>query len=363
VELAKRGHRSLVASTELPASAHLGDDVGRHDGHVVTHDGVEFHTVPVLPRSAVSGEIVSLVGLMQLIGNLVRNELVDLVHVHYAMPLSLAAVGARAFTDAAVPIVTTLHGTDVYASDVEISSMVGSALRACDAVTAVSGELAGAATESFEIPLPRVIHNWTPTPQGDAAASERIRAEHARDDDVLLAHVSNFRAIKQAPQTVDVLKAVLGSRAARLLLVGDGPELPETLARARYLGVEDRVSHLGVRNDICTVLNACDLLVLPSLRESFSLVALEAASVGVPIVAYAVGGIPEIVEHGNTGLLAPPRNLKELMANAVRLVSGNELVQFGDRAQQRASTYFQPTTAIAMYEELYESLVLVDANR
>jgi glycosyltransferase involved in cell wall biosynthesis len=136
--------------------------------------------------------------------------------------------------------------------------------------------------------------------------------------------------------------AGLTTPGARLVLVGDGPDRDDLERQARRLGVRDRIHVTGFvpHSRIPAVLASADLLVLPSVYEEFGTVLVEAMQVGLPAVASRVGGIPEVVEDGVTGLLVPPGDPRSLAAAIDRVLGDPELAQrLGGSARRRAPDY------------------------
>jgi glycosyltransferase involved in cell wall biosynthesis len=142
-----------------------------------------------------------------------------------------------------------------------------------------------------------------------------------------------------------------------LLIAGDGEERDRLRSRARNLGLDPaRIRFLGHRDDVPDLLGACDLFVLPSHTEGLPLSVLEAMSHGLPVVATAVGGVPEAL--GDTGLLAPARDAGALAERMERLARAPELRRrLGDAARRRALEEFSFASMAARYEALYRALL------
>ena len=120
---------------------------------------------------------------------------------------------------------------------------------------------------------------------------------------------------------VRVFARIVEKLDARLILIGDGPDAARARQLAETLGVADRVSFTGVLDGVADVLCAANLLLLPSETESFGLVALEAMASGVPVIASDVGGLPEVVEHGVTGFLAPVGDVDKMAEYATQILA------------------------------------------
>jgi L-malate glycosyltransferase len=148
------------------------------------------------------------------------------------------------------------------------------------------------------------------------------------------------------------------------LLAGDGPLRPELERLAARLGLKDRVLFLGDRPDIPAVLAALDILVVPSSSESLSNVILEAMAAGVPVVATRVGGTPEVVLEGETGLLVPAGSDEALAAAMERFLTQPSLrLHCSARAREFARTHFAGDGARDQYCRLYETLLEEKRNK
>ncbi len=291
-----------------------------------------------------------------------EEEGLDVVHVHYAIPHALAALLARdVLAPRRLPVVTTLHGTDItiVGQDRAYAPMTKHAIKSSDAVTAVSAWLAGETDRVFGSLRPvEVIPNFVDTERFVPGRDGQRRRAYAKSGEALLVHVSNFRPVKRAVAAVDVLAAVAKRRPAVLLMVGDGPERAACEARARALGVRDRVRFVGAQAEVEALLPLADLFLLPSEFESFGLAALEAMACGTPAVAFASGGLPEVVTDGVDGRLLPPLD-DAAMAEAVLelLEAPDRLAAFGAAARASAVGRFTPDQVVPRYEAVYRRVV------
>ncbi len=145
-------------------------------------------------------------------------------------------------------------------------------------------------------------------------------------------------------------------RDVTLRLVGDGPREPALRQLAGSLGVLDRVEFMGLREDVPALLRDSDIFVLPSRIEASPNAALEAMAVGLPVVASAVGGIPEAFTSGTTGLLVPPDSV-DALAGAVGQLFEHPLQaeRLGLAARRHVETHYSFTHMVASFETLYLS--------
>lgn len=285
---------------------------------------------------------------------------VSLTHAHYAIPHATAAIHARAITGRS-RVITTLHGTDVTLVGAEpaFRHTTRHAIERSDHVTAVSHFLAGQTREVFGVDRDiEVIHNFVDSERFMRITDPAVRARFAQPDEALLVHVSNFRPVKRVEDVVRVFARVASEIPARLLMVGDGPERPRAVELAGQLGVIGRTQFLGSFPDVETVLGISDLFLLPSSNESFGLAALEAMSCEVPVVAARAGGIPEVVEDGVTGFLAPVGDVDAMAHAALQVLRDRDLyLGMGAAGRHAALTRFHPDRIVPRYLAAYARTV------
>jgi glycosyltransferase involved in cell wall biosynthesis len=229
-----------------------------------------------------------------------------------------------------------------------------------DAVAAVSDATLRASSFGHGAPLRTVVYNGVdlPTQPSDRTA---MRARLRLADQPIAIMVAAMEPVKRHRVVLDAIARVRG-RGARvtLLLVGDGPERSAVEARAAELGLgPDVVRFLGYRTDVGDLLGASDILVLPSASEGLPMCILEAMAHGLPVVASAVGGIPELVQHGRTGLLVPPDDAAALSDALQRLlVDPGARRALGGAGRSRVSCEFSFDLSVAGYDALYARLAI-----
>jgi N-acetyl-alpha-D-glucosaminyl L-malate synthase BshA len=351
--LAARGHTVHLFSDERPGR--LGEGGG--------DASVRFHRVEIPSYPQLKGSPYAL-GLTSKIVEVAWRDGLDLLHAHYAVPHAISAYVARQVLGSAAPaIVTTLHGTDItlVGNDPSFLPLTRFSIVESDAVTAPSAWLAEATYRNLDVPREKeieVIPNFVDT-RLFAPAPDRARLGEARP--AVLVHVSNFRSLKRVDDVVGIFAEArrrAPERAMTLQLVGDGPERDRIRKLVQATGLGDCVQFLGERTDLPSVLRGADLFLLPSESESFGLAALEAMSCGVPVIASRVGGVPEVVIDGETGLLAPVGDVGAMAAHVVRLLGDAALrAQLGRAARRRAETAFPLEPTVGRYEALYRRLV------
>jgi N-acetyl-alpha-D-glucosaminyl L-malate synthase BshA len=363
---------SGIIATELAISlAERG-----HDVHLISTDApfrmqeyqprLWFHRVNT-PAYPLFREPQYVISLATRIVQLVREFKLDVVHAHYAVPHATAAYLARQIMQAApdVPVVpkiiTTLHGTDItlVGRDPSYSETVAFSIAQSDAVTAVSESLRADTCRVLSVSKDvQVIPNFLDCHLYRRIPQPALRARVCPPPfEKVVMHASNFRPVKRVTAVVEVFARVAREVPARLLLVGDGPDLGLALDRAKKLGVAHAVDALGEQEDMVPLFSAADLFLLPSEQESFGLSALEAMSCGVPVVASDVGGLHEVVEHGESGYLHALDDVEGMARSAAALLADADLHErFARRGREIVTTQFCTDRVVPMYEALYASL-------
>jgi L-malate glycosyltransferase len=343
LELARRGHEIHFISYAHPIR--LGSDEKR----------IHYHEVEVAnyPLFAYPPYTLALAARM---ADLAQHANLDLLHVHYAIPHSISALLAQQMLAVAgrkLPFVTTLHGTDItlVGQDPSYFSITKYSIDVSSEVTTVSEYLAANTRKVFGTVRPiEVIHNFV-----------NCRVYRPRDKTGprrTLLHISNFRPVKRPLDCVRILKKVLESTDAELIMAGDGPERYPCERLAAELGIEAKVKFLGKQDHIERLLPQADVLLLPSEHEAFGLAALEAMACGVPPVATQVGGLSELVTSGTDGYLEPLAGVDAQASRVVALLTDGALyTRVAQAARHTAETRFDTERIIPKYEALYERMM------
>jgi N-acetyl-alpha-D-glucosaminyl L-malate synthase BshA len=352
--LASRGHQVHFISTETPFR--LGE----------FQAGLSFHQV-LTPTYPLFREPQYLLSLANKIVQVSREFDLDVIHAHYAIPHATAAFLAQqvlASRPGRSPrVITTLHGTDItlVGSDPSYSEIVAFSIQHSNRVTAVSESLRastyeqlGVARDIHVIPnfLDCTIHHRNPRPE------LRTRFTQGNEQTKIVVHISNFRPVKRTDAVIRIFDKIRRQIPARLLLVGDGPELGAANRLARDLGIWNLVDAVGAQEEVLPLLSISDLFLLPSAQESFGLAALEAMACEVPVVASRVGGLPEVIEDGVSGFLHDPDAMDEMEASGVKVLSDPELhARIARAACQRVRQQFCVERVVPMYERCYADAV------
>ena len=355
--LASRGHRTHVISSDTPFRLRESDA------------DVRFHRVET-PGYPLFREPQYLLALANRLVQVAHAQRLDIIHAHYAIPHAAAAYLARqilAGAGRAPRTITTLHGTDVtiLGSDPSYRETVAFCIDQSDAVTAVSASLR--ADTRRDMPVKSdivVIPNFLDCEFHRRAPDPALRARFCAPDEKLVTHISNLRPVKQVDAVVRVFAKIRERVPARLLIVGEGPELGRTEQLIEQLDVAAHVELIGEAQDVIALLSISDLFLLPSLQESFGLSALEAMSCGVPVVASNVGGLPEVVLDGVTGFLHPPDAVDRMAQSAIRILSDSDLhARLAAEGVRLAVDRFSASRIVPQYEALYERTLKLEEAR
>ena len=349
-ELAERGHTVHFIASALPTRlTELSERVRFHE--------VEMMSYPLFEHQPYT------LALATKMATVAETENLDLLHVHYAIPHSISGILARESLKPKrrLPVITTLHGTDItlVGADRSYLPITRYGIVQSDGVTAISHYLKEATKEIFQFDDIEVIPNFVCQTEYRRHAVDSLRQELAPQGEPLLVHVSNFRPVKRPVDCIEILARVLKKGIqTRLIMVGDGSERTNAEHRARCLGVHDACVFVGKQPKIVDYLSASDVLLLPSEQESFGLAALEAMACELPVIASRVGGIPEVVDDGETGFLSEVGDVEKMANDASRLLADDEFrLQMGRRARESAVSRYRTDLVIPRYIEFYEKIL------
>lgn len=349
------------------ALAEAGDEV-----HVIsyalpsrlsfTSPRIYFHEV-VVPRYPLFEYPPYSLALATKMVEVARHQKLDVMHVHYAVPNAVSAVLARQIlAPQPLPVVTTLHGTDVtlVGNDPNYLETTRYGIVQSDAVTAVSESLRLETVEQVGV-LTKTIHvvpNFIDPARFEAARGSDGARRWAKPGERTLVHISNFRPVKRVLDVVEIFERVHREVRSRLILVGDGPERGKVEQVCRERDLCHAITFIGSLPLIEEILVGADLFLLPSETESFGLAALEAMSCEVPVIATTAGGLPEVVMNGETGFLRPVGDVDGMAAAAVDLLSDEpKRLAFAAAGRKLAVDRFAQDVIVGRYRELYERVV------
>ncbi len=300
--------------------------------------------------------------------DVVLNQQLDLLHVHYAIPHASAAYMAKQILKKHgknIPYITTLHGTDItlVGKDKTYEPVVTFSMNESDAITAVSNNLREETLAHFKMEKDvKVITNFVDVNRFKHSNKDHFKKMLAPNNEKILTHVSNFRKVKRVEDVIKVFEKVHGKMPAKLLMIGDGPERPMAEQLCRDLQICADIRFLGKQEKLEEILSITDLFLLPSEYESFGLAALEAMACRVPVISSNTGGLAEINVHNVTGYLADVGDVNSMVTHAISLLSDEVLLEkFKENAYHHACT-FNIDNIIPQYEKLYQDVLAISAT-
>ncbi|MCK4835328.1 MAG: N-acetyl-alpha-D-glucosaminyl L-malate synthase BshA [Candidatus Aminicenantes bacterium] len=350
----------------------IGRSLAEERGHRVHFIGLEppfrlrdnfleritFHKVEVKEYPVFDYQPYALALASQLSEIILEND-IQVIHSHYALPHAVAALLARDISGRKVKCVTTLHGTDITIVGAHPSMMniTRYAIKNSDLVTAVSNSLRRETEEKLGIEKGKIrtIYNFVNTRDFNPGL-KKIELAHCKDRTMIL-HISNLRPVKAPLDVIKIFHGILQRVDLNLglCILGEGPMQSGMMRLARDLEIEDRVNFLGAFNDLGPVIVSSRLMLLPSLQESFGLVALESMACGVPVVASRVGGLPEVIEDGINSCLFESGNLDEAIEKSVDLLNDQKgYLKMSQQAVKTATKTFSQEKIILQYESVYQ---------
>lgn len=348
--LANRGHKLHILSYSRPARL----DSFRTD---ITFHEVDLSSYPLFEYPPYD------LALANVMVDLIKYEKLDVLHVHYAIPHATSAYLAKQILGEKarhVPIITTLHGTDItlIGSDPSYKDVVDFSINQSDGVTAVSEYLKQETYNKFDIKKNiEVIPNFIDLERFKKSNKNHFKKALCPNDEKVITHVSNFREVKRVPDVVATFhKIIKGGVDATLLMVGDGPDRQRAEQKCRELKVCGKVRFLGKQEQVEEVLSISDLFLIPSGSETFGLAALEAMSCGVPVISSNIGGLPEVNIHGETGYLCDLGDVESMGDYSLKILKDDDLHrQMSENARRRAE-HFELDRVVGVYEEYYKKI-------
>ena len=348
--LANKGHEVHFISYNQPARLDFfSENVFYHEVNIAKYPLFEYAPY----ETALAGKMV----------DIVQSAHLDVLHVHYAIPHASAALLAKqilAQKGIHIPVVTTLHGTDItlVGREVTYEHVVSWSINQSDAVTAVSNKLKEETLQHFDINRPiDVIPNFIDFNRFNKKPREHFKQMIAPNGEKIIIHTSNFRKVKRVEDVVAIFSRIIKEIPAKLLLIGDGPERSHIEKVCREHNTCYWVTFLGKQEAIEEILSIGDLFVLPSESESFGLAALEAMACEVPVISTNAGGIPEVNVHGVTGFLSNVGDVDSMAQHAITLLKDPEMLKTFRKNALLQAHNFDLKTILLQYEAVYERVV------
>jgi N-acetyl-alpha-D-glucosaminyl L-malate synthase BshA len=343
-ELARRGHEVHFFSYARPVRLDATEE--RLHFHLVELAHHPLFPCPdyTLPLAVKMAEVAATVSL-------------DIIHAHYAVPNALAAVLAAQMSNVSPGIITTLHGTDtnLLGQDPAYRIAIEYALNRSDAVTAVSKSLREQTREILKVSRDiEIIPNFF-IPRPVSRSRDTVRAELGVRDEFLILHMSNMRPGKRIDLLLQSFAAMRTRDRTRLLILAGEPVQPYT----------EMIDRLGLKKHIITreneaavedFISAADAGLYTSDYESFGLSILETLCFGKPIVAFDVGGIPEVV--GEDYPLYPFTDVTAIASAMDKLVESPDRARsLGEQGRKHIIDKFSADIIVERYETLYRQVV------
>ncbi len=349
IALAKKGHKVHFITYSQPTRLDFFNE------NLFYHE-VDIRTYPLFLYPPYE------LALASTMVNVIQYEELDLLHVHYAIPHASAAYMAKQILRTeghAIPVITTLHGTDItlVGKDASYEPVVTFSINESDGVTAVSEDLKEDTYKHFKVTKNiEVIPNFIDLQRFKKQKKDHFKKAICPEDEKLIVHTSNFRKVKRVEDVVKIFSNIRRQTSAKLLLVGDGPERNSIETLCRELDIGDDVRFLGKLEAVEEVLSVADLFLMPSEKESFGLAALEAMACEVPVISSNTGGLPELMVDGKTGFMSDVGDVKEMSKNALFILSDENLPKFKAQALKRAQE-FDVEIILPHYEKYYQEVL------
>lgn len=350
LELSKRGHEVHFITYSQPVRLELlSNNMHYHEVNVPEYP--LFHYQPY--ELALSSKLVDMVKLYQ----------IEVLHVHYAIPHAYAAYMAKKMLKEdgiELPIVTTLHGTDItlVGSHPFYKSAVTFSINKSDAVTSVSQSLKDDTLRLFNINREiEVVPNFIDLDKYNHSINDCQRDMMAHYDEKIITHISNFRPVKRIDDVINIFYNIQKEIPSKLMMVGDGPEKRPAEKLCKKLGIKEKVIFFGNSHEINKILCFSDLFLLPSETESFGLAALEAMAFSVPVISTNTGGIPEVNNQGISGFLSNVGDIDDMTKNAIHILQNKNILKTFKTNARKEATRFDIHNIVPQYEAIYKSVL------
>ncbi len=347
IALAEHGHEIHFITYKQPVRLQL------------LHNNVHYHEVSVPSYPLFHYQPYELALSSKLV-NMAKLHEIEIVHVHYAIPHAYAGYMAKqmlAQEGIFIPMVTTLHGTDItlVGSHPFYKPAVTFSINNSDAVTSVSQSLKDDTLRLFNIKKEiEVVPNFIDTKKYENLYSNCERELIASNNEKIITHISNIRKVKRVDDVIEIFDRIQKELSAKLVIVGDGPEKESLENLCKKKGIDEKVLFVGNSHEVDKILCFSDLFILPSEHESFGLVALEAMVCGVPVISSNAGGLPEVNIHGESGYLSNVGNVDEMAKNALKILVNSDTHQLFKRKAKENAQRFETKLIVPLYEEIYK---------
>ncbi|MEK3974913.1 N-acetyl-alpha-D-glucosaminyl L-malate synthase BshA [Psychrobacillus sp. FSL K6-1267] len=344
--LAERGHEIHFITSSVPFRLNK------------IYPTITFHQVEVNSYSVFQYAPYD-IALANKMAEVIQDEGLDVLHVHYAIPHAVCAILAKDMANSDIGIVTTLHGTDitVLGYDSSLTGAIQYGIEKSDVVTAVSKSLVKQTRELITTKKDiETIYNFVDEREYHKKDGGNLKELLGiKENEKVIIHVSNFRKVKHVPDVVKSFELIHKEIPAKLLLVGDGPEKHPVMEYVKGKPIEKDVLFLGKQENVSELYAISDLMLLLSEKESFGLVLLEAMACEVPCIGTTVGGIPEVIVPGENGYLVPLGDIEKVAEYGLKILKDPILHnQLKETALEIVRTRFSSAQIVEQYEKMYE---------
>ena len=352
IELSKKGHEIHFITYSQPVRLDaLSSNLHYHEVNVPDYPLFKYEPYEL----ALSSKLYDVISKYE----------IDVLHVHYAIPHAYAAYMAKKILNEngyEIPIVTTLHGTDItlVGNHPFYKPAVTFSINKSDIVTCVSKSLMEDTRQFFGIEREiKVIPNFIDIDKYSALHNTCEKNVIAQGDEKIIVHISNFRPLKRIIDVIKIFEKINSKINSKLIMVGDGPEKKKAKDYLRKNNLKNRVIFVGKTNEVEQILCSSDLFLLPSEKESFGLAALEAMALKVPVVSTNTGGLPELNINGNSGYTSDIGDIDSMALNAIKILSDKSLKKkYRSQAFENAKKY-DIKKIIPLYEKVYDEALNV----
>lgn len=325
-------------------------------GESVKFYGVKNYT-EVLDRSVIDLKCIAE------LNTLVRKNMIDIVHVHDLKTTLLGVI--LKLLNPQIVIINTAHGWIVNTASDSLKQKLQYALLKLYSIHIAVSEATGKKLLNSGIPSKKVevLYNAIDTDHWNRINGfPSLRTEYNLSDDVLVVGtVGRISSEKDLLTFFKVAEKILAiNSSAEFFVVGDGKGgiVSELKDQVDAMGLRKKIHFTGHRTDLINIYLSFDLFLMTSLTEGLPNTVLEAMALQVPVVATGVGGVPEIIVNGETGLLCPPRDVERLSINCMVLLNSiSTRLEFGMNARERICKLFDFSKRMDRIETIYRGVM------
>lgn len=347
-QMVKRGHSIHFLGLEKPSKMIKNNK--KYYNQCMYFHKITIEEYPVFDYQPYS------LALASQLAEIIDQNNIEVIHSHYAIPHAISAILAKQIVNKNIKCVTTLHGTDI--------TIVGSApsmyritkysIEKSDTIVTVSQFLKNKTMEIFKVEENRikVIHNFI---DFDKLPTKFIPKPNRKEK--IFLHASNLRAVKNPLVVIEIFNLIVKKKKSqdyKLWIVGDGPYKFPMMDLVKKYNLTNQVEFWGEHLDVDFYIKQADFFLFPSRGESFGLAALEAMAFGVPVIGTNRGGLTEIIENHQDGILFEPENIQFAVDEICKTIDNQEYYhKLSKNAFLNSRKKFSATPMIDAYENIY----------